>query len=236
MAVSRQRLERPAEAKSHLKEIIAKNPGNYDAWVTLGNIHRNNEEYAEAAEAYTKALDLIPVLTREHWNTLYYRGIAYERVKAWDKAEADFRKALSLEPDQPMVLNYLGYSLIEKKLSLNEAMDMVRKAVELRPNDGYIVDSLGWAHYQLGDYEEAVKHLERAVELKPADPTIAEHLGDAYWRVGRQLEARFQWQHAKDNKPEPEQLIGIEKKLVDGLTEDPPVKPAENTTESGNNG
>ena len=105
-----------------------------------------------------------------------------------------------------MVLNYLGYSLIEKKLNLQEAMEMVKKAVELRPNDGYIIDSLGWAYYQLGDYEQAVIHIERAVELLPADPIIAEHLGDAYWRVGRKLEAKFQWQHARDNKPEPVDL------------------------------
>ena len=118
-----------------------------------------------------------------------------------------------------MVLNYLGYSMIEKRINLAEAIDMVRKAVELKPNDGYIVDSLGWAHYQLGEYEEAVKQLERAVELKPADPVIADHLGDAYWRVGRQLEARFQWQHAKDNKPEPDDLATIEKKLKDGLAD-----------------
>jgi tetratricopeptide (TPR) repeat protein len=231
IAVSRQRMEEPVEAKSHLKGILEKEPKNYDAWVTLGNIHRNNEEYREASEAYTKALELVPVLTRDHWNTLYYRGISFERIKVWDKAEADFRKALSLEPDQPMVLNYLGYSMIEKKLNLKEAMEMVRKAVELRPNDGYIVDSLGWAYYQLGEYEEAVKHLERAVELKPADPIIAAHLGDAYWRVGRRLEARFQWQHAKDNKPEPEDLKEIEKKLVNGLPDEPAVTPVQNTVE-----
>ncbi len=109
-------------------------------------------------------------LSASNWTAYYYRGIAYERTQQWDKAEADFRRALQLEPDQPMVLNYLGYSMIDKKINLNEAMAMVRKAVELKPNDGYIVDSLGWAHFQLGEYEEAVKQLERAVELKPADP------------------------------------------------------------------
>jgi tetratricopeptide (TPR) repeat protein len=236
IAVSRQRMEKPAEAKSQLKTVLEADPRNYEAWITLGNVYRNNEEFKDAADAYSRALDLVPVLTRDNWTALYYRGISYERTKVWDKAEADFRKALSLEPDQPMVLNYLGYSLIEKKLNLKEAMGMVRKAVDLKPNDGYIVDSLGWAHYQIGEYEEAVKNLERAVELKPADPTIAGHLGDAYWRVGRRLEARFQWQHAKDNKPEPEQLVEIEKRLANGLPDDPPVKPAENKAASDNNG
>jgi tetratricopeptide (TPR) repeat protein len=236
IAISRQRLENPAEAKSQLKTVLEKDPRNYDAWITLGNIHRNNEEFREAADAYTSAIDLVPVLSRDNWSALYYRGISFERTKVWDKAEADFRKALALEPDQPMVLNYLGYSLIEKKLNLKEAIDMVRKAVDLKPNDGYIVDSLGWAHYQIGEYDEAVKQLERAVELKPADPTIAGHLGDAYWRVGRRLEDRFQWQHAKDNKPEPDQLADIEKKLLDGLPDEPPAAPAESKTGTGNNG
>ena len=145
-----------------------------------------------------------------------------------------FRRALELSPDEPLVLNYLGYSMIEKKLGLQEALAMVKKAVELRPNDGYIVDSLGWAHYQLGDYDEAVGHLERAVELNPADPIIGEHLGDVYWRVGRKLEARFQWQHAKDNRPEPEDLQRIEGKLKNGMPEEEPVTPAETKSDQNN--
>jgi tetratricopeptide (TPR) repeat protein len=227
MAVNLQRLERPAEAKAMLAQLVAREPANYDAIMTLGNVHRANEEFAAAAEVYSRAIALVPSPRKEHWTAFYYRGICHERIKQWEKAEADFRKALALEPDQPLVLNYLGYSMIEKKIDLPEAMEMVRKAVELKPNDGYIVDSLGWAHYQLGEYEEAVRHLERAVELKPADPIIADHLGDAYWRVGRRLEAKFQWQHAKDNKPEPEDLARIEKKLQEGLPDDPPATPVE---------
>jgi Flp pilus assembly protein TadD len=113
-------------------------------------------------------------------------------------------------------------------------MDMVKKAVELKPNDGYIIDSLGWAYFQLGDYEEAVTHIERAVELLPADPIIAEHLGDAYWRVGRKLEARFQWQHALDNKPEPPDVKRIEDKLKNGLSDELPVTPAQTGTGNTN--
>jgi tetratricopeptide (TPR) repeat protein len=230
VAVNLQKLDRSDEAKGRLKALIAKDPRNSDAITTLGNIYRNNQEFAEAAETYSKAIALLTLPTRNDWSAFYYRGIAYERTKQWDKAEGDFRHALSLAPDQPMVLNYLGYSMIEKKINLLEAMEMVRKAVELKPNDGYIVDSLGWAHYQLGEYEDAVKELERAVELKPADPIIADHLGDAYWRTGRQLEARFQWQHAKDNKPEGVDLARIEKKLKEGLAEDAPLIPVENKT------
>jgi tetratricopeptide (TPR) repeat protein len=126
-------------------------------------------------------------------------------------------------------LNYLGYSMIEKRIKIAEAMDMIRKAVELKPNDGYIVDSLGWAHYHMGEYEEAAKHLERAVELRPEDPIINDHLGDAYWRSGRRLEAKFQWQHAKDSKPEADDLLKIEKKLKEGLIEQPKPPSATHT-------
>jgi Flp pilus assembly protein TadD len=169
-----------------------------------------------------------------HWRVYYYDGIAHERLKQWDVAEKSFRRALELSPEEPSVLNYLGYSMIEKKINLTEAMDMVKKAVELKPNDGYIIDSLGWAYFQLGDYDEAVNHIERAVELLPADPIIAEHLGDAYWRVGRTLEAKFQWQHAKDNKPEPEDLKRIEDKLKNGLPDEQPVTPVQNTAPKTN--
>lgn len=235
VSVNLQRLEKKDDAKARLKALVGANPKDYDAQVTLGNLYRNNEEFAAAADTYNSAIALLGTPERDNWTVFYYRGISFERTKQWDKAEADFRKALQLEPDQPMVLNYLGYSMIDQKMNLNEAIAMVRKAVELKPNDGYIVDSLGWAHFRLGEYEEAVKQLERAVELKPADPVIADHLGDAYWRVGRQLEAKFQWQHAKDNKPEPDDLKRIETKLKEGLAADAPVTPAQNAT-PGNNG
>jgi Flp pilus assembly protein TadD len=150
----------------------------------------------------------------------YFRGICFERAKQWPKAEADLKKSLELFPDQPHVLNYLGYSWIDQGVNLDEGMRMIKRAVEQRADDGYIVDSLGWAYYRLGNMDEAVKHLERAIELKPEDPTINDHLGDAYWRVGRELEARFQWSHARDLKPEPEDLIKIEQKLKSGFPDD----------------
>ena len=154
------------------------------------------------------------------WVTYYYRGICFERSKQWSKAEADMRKALELQPEQPHVLNYLGYSWIDQGINLDEGMKMIKRAVEQRPDDGYIVDSLGWAYYRIGNFEDAVKHLERAIDLKPEDPTINDHLGDAYWRVGRTLEAKFQWAHARDLKPEPEELPKIEAKIENGLPED----------------
>lgn len=221
-------LEKDKDAIERLNKLVAEEPGNYDAWVARGNIERLREKWSDAAVSYSHAIDLDKESAQQQWTTLYFRGIAYERANEWPKAEADFRAALKIEPEQASVLNYLGYSMIEKGFNLQEALGMVEKAVELKPNDGYIVDSLGWAHYQLGDYEEAVKHLERAVELRPEDPTINDHLGDAYWRVGRRLEARFQWRHAKDSKPEAKDLAVIEKKLSEGLSDQPPPKKADN--------
>ena len=167
-----------------------------------------------------RAWTLSPSTEKANWVIFYFRGICYERSKQWAKAEADLKKALELYPDQAHVLNYLGYSWIDQGINLDDGMRMIKRAVEQRADDGYIVDSLGWAYYRLGNNEEAVKQLERAVELKPEDPTINDHLGDAYWQVGRVLEARFQWSHARDLKPEPEDLVKIEAKLKSGLPDD----------------
>ena len=146
------------------------------------------------------------------------RGIAFERIGAWPKAESDFLRALELEPDQPLVLNYLGYSWVEQMNNLDEARTMIEKAVELRPDDGYIVDSLGWVEYRLGDYEEAVRQLERAVALQAGDPVINDHLGDAYWQVGRLHEARFQWRRVLTLGPDDELADKVRRKLADGLS------------------
>jgi len=234
IAINLQRLERKDEALARLNGLIAQQPGNYDALVTLGNVHRNNEDFAQAGEAYDRAIATFTKPQPAHWRVFYYSGISNERMKNWEKAEKQFRRALELAPEEAMVLNYLGYSMVDKKINLPEAMAMIKKAVALKPNDGYIVDSLGWAYFQLGDYEQALIHCERAVELLPADPIIGEHLGDVYWRIGRRLEAKFQWQHAKDNKPEPEDLKRIEDKLVNGLPDEAPLTPAQNTSDQSN--
>jgi len=157
---------------------------------------------------------------RSYWTLFYFRGICFERSKQWPKAEADFKKALELFPEQPMVLNYLGYSWVDKGINLDEAFKMLGRAVDPRATDGYIVDSLGWAHYKLGHYSEAVQELEKAIELKPADPVVNDHLGDAYWRVNRKIEAHFQWNHARDMDPEPEDKPNILKKIESGLPDD----------------
>ena len=226
IATNLDELEKFDEALARLDALLERRPEYYDARVARGNLMRLQEKWTEAAEEYTRALELVGTPEQEHWTVVYFRAISYERAGQWEKAEADFRTALRLEPDQPSVLNYLGYSLVDRDEKLDEAMAMIEKAVELRPNDGYIVDSLGWAHYQLGDYEEAVKQLERAIALPcgehqcSADPVINDHLGDAYWKVGRRIEARFQWSHARDSDPEPEELKKILSKLTDGLDEE----------------
>ncbi len=220
LALNLDTLDRPDEAKASLQKLIAANPTDVEAIMALGNVMRGRKQFAECADVYSKGIDTITKAEKSNWVIYYFRGICLERSKQWSKAEADLKKSLELFPDQPHVLNYLGYSWIDQGLNLDDGMRMIKRAVEQRADDGYIVDSLGWAYYRLGNTEEAVKHLERAVELKPEDPTINDHLGDAYWKIGRQLEARFQWSHARDLKPEPEELEKIEAKLKSGLPDD----------------
>ncbi len=213
-------LDRADEAKKRLERLVSDHPKDTEAIMALGNILRGRKDFAGCADVYSKAIDNLATPEKANWVMFYFRGICFERSKQWPKAEADLKKALELYPDQPLVLNYLGYSWVDQGTNLGEGMKMIRRAVEQRPDDGYIVDSLGWANFRIGNYDEAVKELDRAVELKPDDPTINDHLGDAYWRVGRVLEARFQWSHAKDLKPEPEDLPKIEQKLKVGLPDD----------------
>ncbi len=227
-------LENLDESRAHLLALVESDPSDLDAVTALGNVLRSHKLFAEAEEVYSRGIATIAEPEPQHWTLFYYRGICRERLKTWGPAEADFRQSLALSPDQPLVLNYLGYSLVDQGLKLAEALDMIRKAVDLRPKDGYIVDSLGWAYYRLGRYEEAVAELEKAVELRPEDPVINDHLGDAYWKVGRRLEARFQWNHARDLGPEPEELPKILEKIASGLPEEPTAPAA--TVEPKKNG
>jgi tetratricopeptide (TPR) repeat protein len=220
-AIGLDALDRAEDAKGQLEKLIADNGSDLEAITALGNVMRGRKQFAECAEVYSKGIETIANPERAHWTIFYFRGICYERSKQWPRAEADMKKSLELYPDQPLVLNYLGYSWIDQGINLDDGMNMIKRAVEQRADDGYIVDSLGWAYYRIGNFDDAVKHLEHAVELRPEDPTINDHLGDAYWKVGRVLEARFQWSHARDLKPEPEEFAKIEEKLKSGLPEEP---------------
>ncbi len=220
MAANLDSLDRSDEAEKHLEALIKQHPDDLEAIMALGNILRGHKKFAECADVYSKAVATLPHPEKVNWVVFYFRGICYERSKQWPKAEADLKKALELFPEQPHVLNYLGYSWIDQGVNLDQGMEMIKRAVQQRPDDGYIVNSLGWAYYRTGNYDEAVKQLERAIELKPEDPTINDHLGDAYWRVGRVIEAKFQWAHARDLKPDPDDLPKIEAKLKSGLPEE----------------
>ncbi len=236
LAANLDSLDRTDEAKKLLDKLITERANDLEAISALGNILRARKQFSECSDIYGKAIATLEKPERPNWLLFYFRGICNERSKQWDKAEADFKKALELFPDQPHVLNYLGYSWIDQHVNLEEGMRMIRRAVEQRPDDGYIVDSLGWAHYRIGEYDEAVKHLERAVELKPEDPTINDHLGDAYWKVGRTLEAYFQWAHARDLKPEADDLKKIEGKLKNGLVDETSVGDTAKAKKPGDGG
>ncbi len=218
-ATNLSRLEKKSDAIDELRKLIAEDPKDLAGYMTLGSLFNREKRYREGAEVFDAAVDNIGPAQRFHWNLFFRRGISYERLKEWEKAEPNFVKSLELAPNQPEVLNYLGYSWIDQGINLDEGMEMIRKAVELRPRSGFIVDSLGWAHYRLGNYEEAVVQLERAVQLMPEDPTINDHLGDAYWKVGRKLEATFQWKIALASETEPDNPEEIKEKLASGLVD-----------------
>jgi Flp pilus assembly protein TadD len=218
-AVNLNLLDQVEESKALLESLAKQRPEEITPQDTLGNIMRARKRYGEAIEHYSRAIALIKAPAQQHWHYWYSRGTCYERTKRWPQAEADLKRALQLSPDEPLVLNYLGYSWIDQNRNLKQGLAMIQKAVSKRPNDGYIVDSLGWAQYRLGNYKDAVKHLERAVELKPEDPTLNDHLGDALWRVGRKREAHFQWDQALALKPEPEEAEKISEKLLKGLVD-----------------
>jgi len=217
--------EKIDEAVGILQAMADERQERSDVMRTLADLFRIEKQFEEAIEAYGEAF------AREDgeadWRLHYTRGIALERAEQWERAEADFLAALALEPDQPLVLNYLGYSWVEQGVELERAKAMIETAVSKRPEDGYITDSLGWVLFRLGDYEGAVVHLERAVTLEPGDPVINDHLGDAYWLVGRKLEARYQWLRALSLEPDAEVEADIRLKL-DGQKVPEPLPPGKN--------
>lgn len=215
------KLGREEEARARLEAVAAADPDNIEALVVLADVSRDSKAWAQAADEYGRAIDRIDVLEPRHWSLFYARGVAYEQSRQWPLAEKDLIRSLELRPDHPQVLNYLAYSWVDRNENLDRAREMLIKAVSLRPRDGYIVDSLGWLYYRLGEYDNAVIQLEKAVSLEAADPTITDHLADAYWRVGRREEARYQWQRALWLEPTADQIPVIEDKLKHGLRDAP---------------
>lgn len=211
-------MDRPEETIAALLKLEKEYPDNREVLNSIAEFYRMNERFAEAIPAYSKVIDNIEEENVRDWIIYYTRGIVFDQEKRWAEAEMDFKKALEIRPEQPMVLNYLAYSWVDRGLNYVEAKKMLIRAVELRPNDGYIVDSLGWALYKMGDYEEAVPVLERAAQLETQDWAINDHLGDVYWTVGRKNEARFQWRHALSLSPDEDKIDLIKSKIKDGYT------------------
>jgi tetratricopeptide (TPR) repeat protein len=221
---------RSEDALHQLEQIAHDYPDRSEPYMSEGDILRAEHRYADAVAAYDKAVARVGTAERDDWPLYYDRGIALERSKDWSRAEGDFLTALKLAPEQPYVLNYLGYSWTEQGRNLPRARQMIERAVEQRPNDGAIIDSLGWVMLRQGDVRGAVKSLERAVELLPEDATVNGHLGDAYWAAGRRQEALYQWRLALSLKPEPEEVPALEAKLHEseqalGIAAAPPVNP-----------
>jgi tetratricopeptide (TPR) repeat protein len=205
------------EAVAHLKTLYEKHK-DPDSMIRVGDLYRGKEDYKKALEIYNAVADSLPSpLPKKYWYLLYSRGMAYERLEQWDKAESDLKAALAYQPDHPYILNYLAYGWVDQGKNVEESLKMLLKASSLRPNDGYITDSVGWAYYMNGQYAEAVPHLEDAVQLLPYDPTVNEHLGDSYWRVGRKVEARFQWERAKNYSKDPVLMEKMADKIARGL-------------------
>jgi tetratricopeptide (TPR) repeat protein len=182
--------------------------------VSLGDFYRQEEDWEKAIISYDRAIELYAAQDTNQWFVFYARAIAHERLDNWPEAETDFRKALEINPGQPSVLNYLGYTMVEKQINLDEALEMIEEAVVAQPNSGHIVDSLGWVLYRLGRYDEAIGHMERAAELEPVDPVVNDHLGDVLWAVGRFTEAEFQWKRALSFVDEDEQTPDLDPERI----------------------
>jgi Flp pilus assembly protein TadD len=201
------------------RETVAKNPSNIIALSTLADILRVNSLFEESIIVVNQ---LIANKPEPSWGDYFSRGVSLDRVGRWTEAEKDLKKAFEMNPNEPDVLNYLGYSWIERGENLEQAVELVKRAVAARPDSGAITDSLGWGYYKLGNFQLAVELLERAAQLDASDPDLNNHLGDAYWQVGRKIEAQFQWNRVLTLSPSDKLKAEVEAKLVSGL---PALKP-----------
>jgi tetratricopeptide (TPR) repeat protein len=197
-----------------LDQLAREHPARPEPLAQKGDMLRRKSRFAEAAKAYTAAIDRIGTPNRASWPLFYERGIALERSGQWPEAESDLKYALQLAPNQPSVLNYLAYSWADRGEHLDEARSMLERALTALPNDGAIIDSVGWVLLRQGDTAGAIKQLDRAVELQPEDPVINGHLGDALAAAGRTREAEFQWRRALNLKPDEEDAKKLNEKLA----------------------
>lgn len=207
----------PDAATGMLRKLAELPQARTQALTALGDMHRRRENFTQAVAVYDEILTEIGEPAESHWALIYARGMSLERANDWDRAEKDLLLALTFQPDNPMILNYIGYTWVDKGVNLQKGMDFIRRAVALRPDDGYILDSYGWAFYRLGDMEQAVYWLEKSVALVPDDSTILDHLADAYWQTGRKTEARFKWQHARELSKDADFRASVERKIKSGI-------------------
>jgi tetratricopeptide (TPR) repeat protein len=222
-AINLGRIGRAEDAISRMETLTRRDPDDVDAWTALADLRRGTERYEAAADAYDRAIELTPSGDGRLVDLYFARGICLQSTDQWDLAERDFENALELDDERADILNYLGYSWVDQGLNLDQAVGMLEKARALRPLDGYIADSVGWAYFKLGRYEDAAQVLEQAVQLAPGASEINDHLGDAYWMIGRKLDAQFEWMHALNLDPGPEVRPLIERKLRIGLAETAPT-------------
>ena len=208
-------IKRKNKIKPLLEELINNHPKNWELKILLADIYRTEKNYDGSINLYSQIIE--DVLEENKWSIFYSRGIAYERLNKWEKAEEDLKMAMTLQPNDPYVINYLAYSWLDRKMNIDLALNLLEKAVELEPSDGYILDSLGWAHYLSNSYEKSVYFLEKAVSFLPNDPTLNDHLGDAYWKSGRYDEAQSQWKRVLIIDPEFKNKDDVKKKIELGI-------------------
>jgi Flp pilus assembly protein TadD len=210
-----------ARALDIARAAAAKAPDDPQTLVVLADLLRDDERYGEAVDVLDKLIAKIGGDAATSWRLYYLRGAALEQAGKWPQAQGDLQQALKLKPDDPEILNYLGFAWADRGENLKQALTLLQKATLLDPQNGAVIDSLGWAHYRLGDYRQAVHELELAAALDAADPEVNDHLGDAYWRVGRRLEAKYQWRRVLSLSPGAVRRAAVETKLVDGLQMSP---------------
>ena len=208
-------IKRKNKIKPLLEELINNHPKNWELKILLADIYRTEKNYDGSINLYSQIIE--EVLDENKWSIFYSRVIAYERLNKWEKAEEDLKMAMTLQPNDPYVINYLAYSWLDRKMNIDLALNLLEKAVELEPSDGYILDSLGWAHYLSNSYEKSVYFLEKAVSFLPNDPTLNDHLGDAYWKSGRYDEAQSQWKRVLIIDPEFKNKDDVKKKIELGI-------------------
>ena len=213
-------LDRRSEAKKILRSMANAN-GSIEVLFNYANFLASEGDDRAAIREYGRLIAKLPEDPPEDaWRFYLGRAVSLLELDEWPEAEADLQRAVEVAPKEPVALNYLGYSWVERGINLEKAFDLIEQAVAIEPNSGAYIDSLGWAHYQRGDYKTAVGHLEHAASLEPADPTVTDHLGDVYWRLGREIEAGYAWRRVLELEPSDALRKQVEKKLKEGLPEE----------------